>query len=164
MEVCWFCKKDISVKSAVIAVKLYKILAVGGKVSVLTLVGLGLKQTNYTTKIVEIPRCEHCKLQQQKESADVMKFSAMSFFLGMITIGIGIGAGFIANSIFNITSTLLCIIIGIVVGITGGKILSKLKVFKSNFSANDGDFRYSQFPQIAALLESGWKIGEKPLR
>jgi len=164
MELCWFCKKNPPVKSAAINVNLFKILAIGGKISTPALVGLGLKQTNYVTKIVEIPRCEHCKMQQQKESADLIDNTVKSFFLGMITIGIGIGAGFIASSVLKITSTLLCVILGIIVGITVGKILSKLKIFKSDYSANNGKFQYSQFPLIAELLESGWQIGEKPLR
>ncbi|MFH1195451.1 MAG: hypothetical protein V1720_07040 [bacterium] len=163
METCWFCKKNPSANHSAQVVNLYKINEVRTTITPASLIGLGVKQTNYTSQTIKIPRCESCKIQHYKNSKKATRYLANSFILGFISLAVGIGTGILINILFPRVEAWICVLSGIVVGYIAGRIINKFTKLKYNYSPDAKQLGYDQYTPINNLISKGWKIGEKPI-
>lgn len=139
---CWYCQERSSDTEAEIEKKLY-----GNVTRTPTFFGT---QTHiqWETRTVSIPRCKSCQAVHKQREHWIIGGVLVSFLVGL------------ALAIFFDTSLAACsfVVIGAtIIGGLVGKIVSSLKM------RNTPDLSFAdEFPQMRALLQKGWVIGEKP--
>jgi hypothetical protein len=143
-ETCWYCETMHAIEGAQVEAKLHK----------------QASGPNWETKTVHIPRCARC---QSMHSGGDKLLRGLSTVLVILSLAACILPMWLSYQATEKTNVLLGIGIGVVVMIAGFVVLIKWNKARLKKQGIKGATAHQQeHPEVLALVESGWALGDPP--
>lgn len=147
LKLCWYCGKRNADDQYKAEYDMYKLLK---RKETFAVVAIAVK-TNYLSKSIDIPRCKYCANSH-------FKMGALSLVIYIIGCSIFIWSYIISDTTNTTDQKILGIVLVLV--FASPLLVAIWWLIKTMLGVRSE----KDFPEVAKLLNDGWKSGDKPYR